>query len=479
MTRRFFIETWGCQMNERDSLRMASGLMQQGWIPARMPEDADLVLLNSCTVRERARQKVASRIGALRKLKRRKPEMRIGLCGCVAQQEGEKALQELPGLDLVLGPARVGELGELVARVESGERLVATGFPTARRHEADLLARDGEAKGLVIAIEGCNQRCTFCIVPSTRGPERCRSLEEIVREVEALVDWGFGEIELLGQTVNHWRDPQRPELDFADLLAAAASVPGVRRLRFVTSYPRDFTSRMVDCFRKLPNLADSLHLPVQSGSDQILRRMGRLYSIAEYRRLVEDLRRARPDLILATDIIVGFPGETEEDFQETLALLESVRFGAVYAFCFSPRPGTAATRLPDPVAPALASERLQRLLELQEKIQRELQESLVGRVLEVVVTEVAGPEGIETGRTSCSRKVHYPVAAAETAPVGRFRKVRIERSLAHSVLGRPEGPAYGSIPGRGATVAAVSESRDPLLEGGATAERRNRLAVLS
>lgn len=451
MIRRFFIETWGCQMNERDSLRMASSLMEQGWIPARAPEDADLVLLNSCTVRERAKHKVASRIGALRKLKRQNPGLKIGLCGCVAQQEGERALSELPGLDLVLGPARLGELRELVQRMEQGERVVATGFPTQRRHEADLLARDGAAKGLVTAIEGCNQKCTFCIVPATRGPERCRPLEEVLKEVEALVAWGFGEIELLGQTVNHWRDPLRPELDFADLLEAVASVPGVRRLRFVTSYPRDFTPRMVDCFRRLPNLADSLHLPVQSGSDRILRRMGRLYTVKEYLDLVRALRDARPELVLATDIIVGFPGETEEDFEATLKLVENVRFGALYAFCFSPRPGTAATKLPDPLPGSVAAERLQRLLERQEEIQRELQEALVGKVLEVVVTEPADSEGMETGRSSCGRKVHYPVGPGEASPVGRFRRVQVERSLAHSLLGRPVGLPFGSVPGAGAT----------------------------
>lgn len=448
-SRKFFVETWGCQMNERDSLRMAGQLLELGWVPASSAEDADLVLLNSCTVRERAYQKVVSRIGSLRKIRRRgRPHLRVGLCGCVAQQEGERALEEIPELDFVLGPARVGELSGLLTRVEEGERVVATGFPVARRHEADLLARDREAKGLVTAIEGCNQKCTFCIVPQTRGPERCRSLEEILREVEGLVNWGFGEIELLGQTVNHWRDPVRKDLDFADLLRGVSSVPGVRRLRFVTSYPRDFTPRMVDCYRTLENLADSLHLPVQSGSDAVLRRMGRLYGRTEYLELIQALREARPGLALATDVIVGFPGETEEDFDATLELLETVRFSGVYAFCFSPRPGTAATKLPHPVPAEVANERLQRLLAVQDRIQRELHAELVGKTLEVVITEGRDRNGTETGRTSCARKVHYGVESDEAGgAVGQFRKVVIERALPHSLLGRPAGRAYGPVPG--------------------------------
>ena len=318
--RRYFVETWGCQMNELDSQRMAGALMQQGLLPTRRVEEAEVVLLNSCSVREKAEQKVYSRLGEYRLLKQEHPEMRIGLCGCVAQQEGERALARVRELDFVLGPARVAELREVLERVRSGERVVATGFPTERSYDFDAIAREGEYKGMVTIIEGCDKRCTFCIVPSTRGPERCRPLAEVVAEVRHLLDFGFQEIELLGQTVNHWREPGGGG-DFADLLDAVAPLPGLRRLRFVTSYPRDFTPRMVDCLRRHANISDYLHLPVQSGSDRVLRRMGRGYTVAEYLALLAALRSARPTVALSTDLIVGFPGESEEDFQSTLELV--------------------------------------------------------------------------------------------------------------------------------------------------------------
>ena len=243
--RRVYIETWGCQMNELDSQRMAGQLMQQGVLPTRDPEEADIILLNSCSVREKAEQKVYSRLGEYRLFKRGKPGLLIGLCGCVAQQEGERALHRVPDLDFVLGPARVGELTDVVARRRAGERVIATGFPEDRHYDIDAVTRSGEYKGMVTIIEGCNKNCTFCIVPQTRGPERSRPMGEILREVRHLLDYGFQEIELLGQTVNHWRDPGS-DLDFADLLDAVATLPGVKRLRFVTSYPRDFTPLMVE-----------------------------------------------------------------------------------------------------------------------------------------------------------------------------------------------------------------------------------------
>ncbi|MES1210929.1 MAG: MiaB/RimO family radical SAM methylthiotransferase, partial [Acidobacteriota bacterium] len=304
--RRVFVETWGCQMNELDSQRMLGLLMQQGVLPTHRPEDADVILLNSCSVRDKAEQKVYSRLGEYRQLKRGKSDLLIGLCGCVAQQEGERALQRVPDLDFVLGPGRVAELNEVVAKRRAGTRVVATGFPENPRYDIDAVTRHGEYKGMVTIIEGCNKNCTFCIVPQTRGPERSRPLDDIVREVRHLIDYGFLEVELLGQTVNHWREPGG-ELDFADLLDAVASLPGLHRLRFVTSYPRDFTPRMVEQVGKHANICPYLHLPVQSGSDSVLRRMGRGYTRAEYLDLVRQLRQARPGLALSTDLIAGFP----------------------------------------------------------------------------------------------------------------------------------------------------------------------------
>ncbi len=431
--RRFYIETWGCQMNELDSQRMAGQLMQQGILPTREPEEADVILLNSCSVREKVEQKVYSRLGEYRLLKRGKGDLLIGLCGCVAQQEGERALARVPDLDFVLGPARVGELQEVVARRRAGERVVATGFPESRQYDIDAVSRHGEYKGMVTIIEGCNKNCTFCIVPKTRGPERSRPSSEILREVRHLLDYGFQEIELLGQTVNHWREPGG-DWDFADLLDRVASLPGLQRLRFVTSYPRDFTPRMVEQVGKHANIAPYLHLPVQSGSDRVLRRMGRGYTRSEYLDLVGQLRRARKDLALSTDLIVGFPGETAEDFEQTLELVREVRFAVVYAFKYSPRPGTAAPRLDGAVPAEVADERLQRLFALQEGIQREINESLVGRDFEVIVTGWGKQPGTQTGRTPCHRVIHFETGG-EPVSLGDTTRVRVETAFSYSLLG--------------------------------------------
>ena len=434
--RRFFVETWGCQMNELDSQRMAGQLMQQGILPTREPAEADIILLNSCSVREKAEQKVYSRLGEYRLLKKEHAHLMIGLCGCVAQQEGERALERVPDLDFVLGPARVGELQEVVARRRAGERVVATGFPENRAYDIDAVSRHGEYKGMVTIIEGCNKSCTFCIVPQTRGPERSRPSAEILREVRHLLDYGFREIELLGQTVNHWREPGvAGGGDFADLLDRVAGLPGVDRLRFVTSYPRDFTPRMVAAVGRHANICPYLHLPVQSGSDAVLRRMGRGYTRREYLDLVAQLRRARPDLALSTDLIVGFPGETEEDFERTLELVREVRFAVVFAFKYSPRPGTAAPRLNGAVDPEIASERLQLLFALQEGIQREINQGLVGRDFEVIVTGWGKQPGTQTGRTPCHRVIHF-AAGAEPVPLGGVTRIEVESAFPHSLLGR-------------------------------------------
>jgi tRNA-2-methylthio-N6-dimethylallyladenosine synthase len=435
--RRYFIETWGCQMNELDSQRMAGQLMQQGILPTRDPAEADVILLNSCSVRDKAEQKVLSRLGELRRFKRAPDVPLIGLCGCVAQQAGERALRRVPDLDFVLGPARVGELAAVLARRRAGERVVATGFPQQRSYDLDAISRDGEHKGMVTVIEGCDKRCTFCIVPTTRGPERSRPLAEVVAEVRHLLDYGFVEIELLGQTVNHWREPGTGDdgPDFADLLEAVAPLPGLLRLRFVTSYPRDFTPRMVAQFARQPTLCNYLHLPVQSGSNRVLRRMGRGYTVESYRDLVAQLREARPDLALSTDLIVGFPGESEDDFAGTLRLVEETRFASVYAFKYSPRPFTAAPRLDGKVPDDVASRRLQELFALQNSIQRELNEALVGETMEVLVTGWSREPGTRSGRTRCHRVVNFTAPPETTPPLGSLLDVRIDSAFPHSLVG--------------------------------------------
>jgi len=441
--RRFFIETWGCQMNELDTQRMSGQLMQQGMLPTRSPEAADVLLLNSCSVRENAQNKVYSRIGEYRVLKEER-EVLIGLCGCVAQQEGEAALARAPELDFVLGPARVGELAEVLARRRAGERVVATGFPKERRFEIDAISRDGAYKGMVTCIEGCDKRCTFCIVPTTRGAERCRPMAEIVAEVEHLVDYGFREIELLGQTINHWREPGGSE-DFSHLLDRVARVPGVERLRFITSYPRDFTDRMIEVFATHDAICPYLHLPVQSGSNPVLRRMGRGYTVESYRDLVGRIRAARPDVVFSTDLIVGFPGETEEQFRETLDLVEAVRYGSLYGFKYSPRPGTAAPRLDGAVPVEVANRRLNELFAVQTEIQRELNRALVGETMDVIVTGWGKEPEFQTGRTPCHRMVNFD-AGADPAEPGSIVPVSIESSYPHSLVGRRTDPAPAAHP---------------------------------
>ena len=451
--RRYFIETWGCQMNELDSQRLAGQLMQQGVLPTDDPADADVILLNSCSVREKAAQKAYSRLGEYRRLKADRPNLLIGFCGCVAQQEGEAALLRLPELDFVLGPARVGELLDVLRQRRAGERVVATGFPEERRFDLDAIDREGVYKGMVTIIEGCNKKCTFCIVPTTRGPERCRPIAEVLAEVEYLVRRGFVEIELLGQTVNHWREPagsSRGELDFADLLEAVATLPGVRRLRFVTSYPRDFTPRMVEQVGKHENICPYLHLPVQSGSNRLLRLMGRGYEIESYLRLVDDLRRARPGLAISTDLIVGFPGETDDDHRASLELIERVRFAQIFAFTYSPRPGTAAPRMSLAAVPDdVASQRLQELLALQRGIQRELNVELVGRTMDALVTGWGRETGQQIGRTPCHRIVLF-AAGGRPARAGELVTVRIDAAQHHSLLGSriDEPAAAAQVPAR-------------------------------
>ncbi len=439
---RFYIETWGCQMNELDSQRMAGQLMQQGLVPTRELQQADLILLNSCSVREKAAQKSYSRLGEYRLLKRERTNLRIGFCGCVAQQEGEDALRRIPDIDFVVGTGRVGELGSVLERSRRGERVLAVGFPEERPYDFEAISRDSAHKGMVTIIEGCNKRCTFCVVPNTRGPERCRPMAEILSEVEHLVDYGFLEVELLGQTVNHWREPAPPlgsgrDLDFADLLNAAAVLPGLKRLRFVTSYPRDFSDAMIAAVATHANISPYLHLPVQSGSNQVLRRMGRGYTVEEYLSLVDRLRAAREGLALSTDLIVAFPGETEEDFRRTLDLVETVRFASVFAFKYSPRPNTAAIRLPaaDEVLREVADERLQRVFAAQSVIQRELNRELVGREFQLLVTGWSRRPGYQAGRTDCHRIVHFPVEG-EPIQAGTLARIRTLEAYDHSLLGR-------------------------------------------
>jgi len=426
----YFIETWGCQMNDHDSQRLSGSLKLRGYRRVDDVREAGLILLNTCSIREKSEHKVFSRLGELRELKReRDDDLRIGVCGCVAQQEGERIRERAPWVDFVMGPGNVGYLDEVL----SGAKAVAVDFPDDRRYDYLTVDRPSATKAQVTIIEGCNKNCTFCIVPTTRGREVSRQFDDVVDEVRAAVATGRVEIELLGQTVNAYRCPTTGR-DFGALLAAVAEVDGVGRLRFMTSHPAEVNDSMIAAMRDHPNVSRYLHLPVQSGSSKILRRMKRLYTREQYVGVIERIRAAIPEIHFSTDFIVGFPGETEEDFAETLSLLEEVRYGSMFAFKYSPRPGTPSLRIGPPVDDAVASERLTRLFELHERIKRDRLESYRGRVLPVLVE---GPSKHDpmmfTGRTDDNFVVNF---AAERPPMpGSMLGVRIDQAQHHTLRG--------------------------------------------
>jgi tRNA-2-methylthio-N6-dimethylallyladenosine synthase len=428
MSKTFFIETWGCQMNDLDSQRLSGTLKLRGYRRVDDENAADLILLNTCSIREKSEHKVFSRLGALREQKGR-DGVRIGVCGCVAQQEGERILERAPWVDFVMGPGNVGHLDEIL----SGSRIVAVDFPEDRRYDYLAVDRPSATKAQVTIIEGCNKNCTFCIVPTTRGREVSRPFEDVLAEVRDAVGTGRSEIELLGQTVNAYRCPVSGR-DFGALLSAVADIDGVRRLRFMTSHPSEVDDSMIAAMRDHANISRYLHLPVQSGSSRVLRRMKRLYTREKYLEIIGRIRTAIPAIHFSTDVIVGFPGETEEDFQETLSLMETVRYGSMFAFKYSPRPGTPSLKIGPPVEEAIADGRLTRLFALHERIKRERLESYRGRVVPVLVE---GPSkhdpAMLSGRTDDNVVVNF--VADPATPLGSMLGVRIDHAQHHTLRG--------------------------------------------
>jgi tRNA-2-methylthio-N6-dimethylallyladenosine synthase len=432
--RTYFVETWGCQMNVLDSQRLAGVLEARGLRPADRPEEADVALLNTCSVREKAVQKVLTRLGELKQAKQALGRPRVvGLCGCVAEQEGRGLLARSAVLDFVLGPGRVAQLGRALEAVAAGEKASLTGFSPSQEYDARLIARDGGARQFVTVIQGCSQHCTFCVVPYTRGHEASRPLAEIVREVELLVDGGAREITLLGQTINAYRCPATGA-DFGELLRTLGAVPGVWRIQFVTSHPKFFTDNMIEAIATTPKVGTYLHVPFQSGSDTVLKRMHRGYTRDGYLELVGKLRGAMPALTLSTDVIVGFPGESEKDFEATLDVVSRVRFGQLYGFIFSPRPRTPAFRYPGRVPRMVAGEHLQRLFALQATVQFELNQSLINRHIEVLVDRPA-KRGADSwqGRGPDNRVVNFP--AWNGIRAGEVARVVVTGATAHALLG--------------------------------------------
>jgi len=432
----YHIETWGCQMNVHDSEKLAGALERAGYQAAVAADDADVILLNTCSIREKAAEKVFSELGRLRRFKERNPNVRIGVCGCVAQQEGERIFRRAPYVDFVLGPRAGGSLASTLSALDEGtlERKVDTEY---RRDSIDFpfdqISRQNAVSGkaFVTVIEGCNHRCTYCIVPTTRGREICRPMEQILAEVRSLAARGVLEMEFLGQTVNAYRDAEGHTL--GDLLQATADIEAIRRIRFTTSHPAQMTDALMDAMAAArPKVCPYLHLPVQSGSSAVLKLMRRGYDREGYLRKVDALRQRMPEMFFGTDIIVGFPGETEADFQETLSLIDEMDYASLYSFTYSPRPGTAALEHGDPVPPETKVERLQRLQERQKGIQGRLNALWVSREVEVLV-EGPSKKGSSqwTGKSPESRVVNF---SGDTGP-GRLENLKVTGSTPFSLRG--------------------------------------------
>ena len=430
--RTFYLETFGCQMNVHDSEKVAGVLLARGYRPTNDPDRADLVLYNTCSIREKAAQKVFSHLGRYRKA----PEQNraVAVLGCVAEQEGERIFDRAPWVSLVCGSASYRRLPELLDRLEAGQRRVTgLGLDVDETFETEVTRRDHPFRAYVTIIEGCDKRCTFCVVPSTRGPERSRASGPVLAEVARLAAGGYTEVQFLGQTVDSWRDPGPPGLRFSELLLAAAETPGIRRVRFTTSHPRDFGPDIVRAIDDCPVLCEHVHLPVQSGSTRVLERMRRNYTREEYLETVSLIRSARRSISLTTDIIVGFPGETEEDFALTLDLLDRAEYDGVFAFKYSPRPNTPALDWPDQIPEAEKSRRLALLIDRQRQIQIERNGKLVGTTVEVLVDGRHEARAQWNGRTSGNRVVNFTSPMLDL--LGQYAQVRISQAGPNSLVG--------------------------------------------
>lgn len=414
---RFFIETYGCQMNVADGELMAGLLRREGYEPAASPDEAQVILVNTCAVRDHAEQRVIGRVGELKRHKR--PDGVLGVVGCMAQRLGERLLERAPHVDFVVGPDGYRQLPFLIGRAHEGERRAETAFDRTEHYEDVLPERHTAASAWITVQRGCDYRCTFCIVPMTRGPERSRTLADVVRETEQAAARGVTEVTLLGQTVNSYHDGAH---DFADLLRAVGAVAGIRRLRFTSPHPNDFSDRVIAAMAEVEAACEHVHLPAQSGSSRVLKRMLRRYSREGYLDVVARLRAAIPDLAVTTDLIVGFPGETDEDFAETESLVEAVGFDDAFTFRFSPREGTAATRLPDAVPDTLAAERLAVLIEAVRRVARARNAALVGTEAEVLVEQEAKRGGLLQARTRQHRTV---LLEGPASWIGTYRDVRL------------------------------------------------------
>jgi tRNA-2-methylthio-N6-dimethylallyladenosine synthase len=429
----FYLQTFGCQMNVHDSEKVIGTLMSEGYEQVQTVEDADLILYNTCSIRDKAEQKVFHRLNDYKKLQ--KQGKKFGVLGCVAQQEGEKIFERAPHVSMVCGSASYRNLPAMLVQIEAGKRV--TGLDdreTEECFETEFTSRTNPHRGYITIIEGCDKFCAYCVVPFTRGKERSRTSSSVLAEARQMVDLGYTDIQLLGQNVNSYLDPDRKK-SFAELLTAIGELSGIKRVRFTTSHPRDFGRDIVNAIDATPTLCDHVHLPVQSGSTRVLDAMQRLYTREQYLERIAWMKSARREISITTDTIVGFPGETEEDFEETLSLLDAAKYDAVFAFKYSPRPNTPAIALEDAIPDEEKTRRLAILNEKQREIQRERYKRHIGLTIEAMVEGKNDARGQWIGRTSQNKTLNFTAVEGQNVSVGSYVQVLVTTSFPNSLVG--------------------------------------------
>ena len=443
MSKTFYIETFGCQMNAHDSEKVIGTLEHVGYIRVEDEAEAGLILYNTCSIRDKAEQKVFHRLNEYKRLQGE--GKKFAVLGCVAQQEGERIFEKAPYVSLVAGSASYRNLPQMIERLEAGETRI-TGLDdrqTDQTFDTEFTARSNPHRGYITIIEGCDKFCAYCVVPYTRGKERSRTSASVLVEARRMADLGYTDIQLLGQNVNSWRDPSG-RMSFAELLTAVGSIGGIRRVRFTTSHPRDFTRDIVEAIDATPTLCDHIHLPVQSGSNAVLHAMSREYTRDWYLERMSWIHAAARDISITSDMIVGFPGETDADFEQTITLIGAVKYDSIFAFKFSPRPNTPAIHMADSIPDAVKSERLRILNDRQREIQREHYARHLGQVVEVMVEGSNEARHQVTGRSSQNKTVNFTTTElAAVPPVGSYLDVRITQTLPNSLVGEA---VSGTVP---------------------------------
>ena len=434
----FYIETFGCQMNVHDSEKVIGTLLSEGYQQVATVEEAGLILYNTCSIRDKAEQKVFHRLADYKKLQ--SEGKKFGVLGCVAQQEGHKIFERAPYVSMVCGSASYRNLPEMLVQLEAGNHRV-TGLDdrqTDQTFDTEFTARSNQHRGYITIIEGCDKFCAYCVVPYTRGKERSRTSDSVMAEAQRMVDQGFTDIQLLGQNVNSYHDPSGKKT-FAELLAAVGQIPGIKRVRFTTSHPRDFTKDIIDAIDSVPALCDHVHLPVQSGSTRVLDAMQRLYTREQYLERISWIKAARRDISMTTDLIVGFPGETRADFEETIALVSEVRYDGAFTFKYSARPNTPALSLPDAISDEEKSLRLSILNERQKQISLENNRRHLNQLVEAMVEGRNEARKQWNGRTSQNKVLNFTAPEATELKVGSYVQVRVTQSFSNSLVGELAG----------------------------------------